>query len=209
MHEFPKWVPVKGPGHPQNPGFVLVENEDQERTAAAEGEGPADLNPPPEAGQKTLAEMDRDELKQTLVREGIPDDMTDDDIRAAIESGRERRAEYQRQDAEEAEQRREARNAGGDHGDGMQTDRVPPADTEERKDAKGDTIAPDTADEANKGGDNATRTAPEAKTAPATDSRSDEAKKKEADDKPAGNVTEVAATPPKHKRGAAAVPGKE
>jgi len=209
MHEYPKWVAVDGPGHPQNPGFVLVDNEEQERAASEQGKGPADLNPPPDAGQKALADMDRDELKQVLLREGIPDDMTDDDIRSAIEHGRERRAEHQRQDAEDAKHDAEVREAGGDHGDGLQTADAPKGNAEPGKDAEGNAIPPDTADEANKvTGDDATRTAPAAASSPATDSRSDEAKEKAADDAPAGNVTEAAATPPKHKRGAATTPGK-
>lgn len=209
MQEYPKWVRTDGPGHPQNPGFLLVENEEQEATAIAEGTGPADLNPPAEASQKTLDEMDRADLIQVLVAEGIPDDMSDDEIRNAIRHGREAREQHVKEDQEEAERDRLAREAGGDHGDGQQTDQTAPNDPEARTDAAGEKIPPNVADEANKGDNAAPRTAPEAKTAAATDTRPDDAKKKEADDKPAGSVTEAAATPPKHKRGAASVPGKE
>jgi len=199
---YPMWIDVDGPGHPQNPGKVLVNNEDEEREAKASGKGPAADNPPPDPGQKSIDDMDRDELVATLVREGIPEDMSDDEIRNAIKHGREARAEHARQDAEDAERDREAREAGGDHGDGLQTDQAPKGDTDAPVDASGDKIAPNPADEANKVvGDDTTRDAPAAKSSPATDNRTDEAKKKVADDKPAGNVTDQAATAPAHKKG--------
>lgn len=201
MVEYPKWVPVNGPGHPQNPGFVLVANEDEERQAQSTGAGPADLNPPPDAGQKTLEEMDRDELKQILLREGIPDDMTDDDIRDAIRHGREKRAADADEAADKARAEFEKRSAGGDHGDGSQTLAIPRADDKAPEDAAGDKVAPDPADEANKAGTDPGRTSPAAKSAPATDTRPDEAKDKIADDKPAANVTDAAATPPSTKKG--------
>lgn len=204
MQEYPKWLPVSGPGHPQNPGHVLVENEDQEAEALASGQGPADLNPPPDPGQKSLDEMSRDELIAILVKEGIPDDMSDDEIRNAIRHGREAKADAARQEQEDAEHDREAREAGGDHGDGLQTTTAPKASKPAPKDAKGDAIPADVADEANKGGDTDTRTAPAAKSAQETDARPDDAKAKEADDAPAGNVTEVAATPKDSKKGTGA-----
>jgi hypothetical protein len=195
MLEYPKWLPVDGPGHPQHPGHVLVENEDQEAEALASGKGPAALNPPPDAGQKSLDEMNRDELIAVLVAEGIPDDMSDDEIRNAIRHGRESKAEKARQQQEDAEHDREAREAGGDHGDGLQTTTAPKASAKAPTDSAGDAISPDPADEANKGGDTDTRTAPAAKSASETDGRPDDAKAKIAADKPAGNVTEVAETP--------------
>lgn len=201
MQDYPKWLPVNGPGHPQKPGYVLVENEDQELEAMESGKGPAALNPPPDAGQKSLDEMDRDKLKHVLLSEGIPDDMSDDEIRTAIKHGRERRAQIADEDAKAAREEYEKRAAGGDHGDGEQTDAVPKADDDAPEDASGDKIAPDTADEANKAGVDSKRTLPGAKSAPGNDSRPDEAKDKVADDKPATSVVDAAATPASTKKG--------
>lgn len=202
MQDFPQWVPVNGPGHPQNPGYVLVNNEDQKREAEASNTGPADLNPPPDPGQKSIDDMSRDELKQVLLSEGIPDSMSDDDIRSAIKLGRERRAQIAEEGAAHAREEYDKRASGGDHGDDEQTTAVPEANAKPDVDAAGDKIPPDTADEANKvPGVDPTRDAPTAKSSPGNDTRPDEAKEKVADDAPAGNVTDAAATPPSQKRG--------
>ena len=178
MHlEYPKWVKVDGPGHPQNPGHVLVETEDQEREVLSGGEAPRDLNPeasekPTPEGEKPIEEMSREDLISTLVRESITDDVTDDQLRDSIERLRDRGA--------------------------------PSRDPEPLTDADGEKVSPPQDQEANKGKDDAVegRKLPEAKPEPATDARPDEAKGKVADDKAAGNVTEAAATPPEHKKGA-------
>lgn len=177
MHlEYPKWVKVDGPGHPQNPGHVLVETEDQEREVLSGGEAPRDLNPeasekPKPEGEKPIEEMSREDLISTLVRESITDDVTDDQLRESIARLRDRHADDK------------------------------PA--EPLKDAAGDDVPPPVDQEANKGKDDGVedRTLPDAKTAPGTDARPNEAKEKVADDKPAGNITEAAKTPPDAKKG--------
>lgn len=184
MHEeYPKWVKVEGPGHPQNPGFVLVENEDQELEVLSGGEAPRDLNPeaaekPEPEGEKEIDEMGRDDLVAALVKESITDDVTDGQLRDSLKRLRERR---------EPEPDDKAAGNG-----------------EPLKDAEGKDVPPPVDQEANKGGDlgEEGRKLPEAKPAAATQAVPDEAKEKVADDKPAGNITEAAATPPEHKKGA-------
>lgn len=73
---YPKWLPAKdGIGTPLNPGFVLVENEDQERDVAAGKEAPRHLNPMAEA-DKPLDDMSHDELIASLdvAKASAPDD---------------------------------------------------------------------------------------------------------------------------------------
>lgn len=272
--EYPKWVKVDGKGHPQNPGHVLVENEDQERDALATGEGPRELNPPRDedvpkepvevgradgtveianepAEDKPLAEQSRKELIDTLVRETITDEVEDDHLRSAIEVAREhggkpsvfdrdgspeafepsgkpvdemdreelintvldRAINSEASDADlrfvimvlDGDVRDEPDDAHEEHGHARETKEVEPL-----TDAAGDKIPPDPAAEANKG--DTTKPAPgapAAKSAPATDATPKEGKDKVADDKPAGNVTEAAATPPDHKKGAAKPAGKK
>lgn len=144
----------------------------------AGGEPPRELNPegvetPAPEGEKPIEEMSREELVSILVRESITDDVSDDQIREGIRHLRDRHAADDK-----------------------------PAD-EPLKDAAGDDVPPPTEQEANKGKDDGVedRTLPAAKPAPATDARPEDAKKKEADDKPAGNVTEAAKTPPDDKKG--------
>lgn len=175
MLEYPKWIdaPAGNPGHPQNPGKVLVENEDQEREVKAGGEPPRDLNPAADpkdaapADDKPVADMSREELISTLVRESITDDVSDDQLRESIQHLRER------------------------HSPSPLTD------------AAGEDVPPPVDQEANKGKDDSEegRKLPDAKPEPATDARPDEAKAKEPDDKPAGNVTKAAATPPDAPKG--------
>lgn len=176
MLEYPKWIdaPKGNPGHPQNPGKVLVENEDQEREVQAGGEPPRDLNPAADEGspstpatEKPVADMSREELISTLVRESITDDVTDEQLRDSIERLRDR------------------------------------GNPSPLTDAAGDNVSPPVDQEANKGKDDGEegRTLPEAKPEPATDARPEEAKGKEPDDKPAGNITKAAATPPDAPKG--------
>ena len=184
MHqEYPKWIdaPHGNPGHPHNPGKVLVETEDQEREVLAGGEPPRDLNPEPApgsaaSGEKPIEDMSREELISVLVRESITADVTDEQLRESIHRLRDH-------------------VAGKDDAD---------------IDAAGEKVPPPQDQEANKGKDDAVegRKLPEAKPAPATDARPDEDKEKVADDKPAGNITEAAATPPEHTKGAK-VPAKK
>lgn len=207
FEKYPCWIDVDGPGHPQAPGRVLVNNEDEELEALTSGNGPADLNPPPDPGQKSLDELDRAALVDILVREGIPDDTSEDELREAIRHGRERKADKAREAAEHEKRQREIREAGGDHGDGLQTSMHPDGDDEPGKDAAGDAIAPDTANEAD-ARTGADRAAPQPNSSPATDARSDEAKGKVAAPAPAADVTKAAATPPAQKKGASDKPGK-
>lgn len=177
MHqEYPKWIdaPEGNPGHPQNPGKVLVESEDQERDVLAGGEPPRELNPMAEpaaapADEKPIDDMSREELISVLVRESITADVTDEQLRDSIRRLR-------------------------DHVAGKDEPDV---------DAAGEKVPPPQDQEANKGNDDAVegRTLPEANPEPATDARPDEAKEKVADDKPAGNITEAAATPPEAPKG--------
>lgn len=179
MHlEYPKWIdaPKGNPGHPQNPGKVLVESEDQEREVLAGGEPPRDLNPEPApgsaaSGEKPIDDMNREELISVLVRESITADVTDEQLRESIHRLRDH-------------------VAGKDAGEPL-------------TDAAGEKVPPPQDQEANKGKDDAVegRTLPEAKPEPATDARPDEAKEKVADDKPSGNITEAAATPPEAPKG--------
>lgn len=183
FQRYPLWIKVDGPGHPQNPGFVLVETEDQELEVLSGGEAPRDLNPEaseklePE-GEKEIDEMGRDDLVAALVKESITDDVTDDQLRDSLKRLRERRD--------------------------PEPDSKPAGNGEPVKDAEGKEVPPPTDQEANKGGDLGKdgRTLPEAKPAPATQAVPDEARDKVADNKPAGNITEAAATPPEHKKGA-------
>lgn len=153
MHlEYPKWVKVEGPGHPQNPGHVLVENEDQEREVAAGGVAPRELNPADAAkaepeGEKSIDDMGREDLISTLVRESITDDVTDDQLRDSIKHLRNRQDD----------------RAPGDERDGG----------DPLKDAEGKDVPPPATEEANKGKNDAVedRQAPEAKAFPATDAR--------------------------------------
>lgn len=187
MQEYPKWVKVDGPGHPQMPGHVLVDNEDQERRVLAGEEAPRDLNPPHSAEadkradeEKHINDMDRGELIAAIVKATITEDVTDEQLRDTLKSVREKEATDHANEGE-----------GG-------------RDPEPLKDAAGDRVPADPAEEANKIGDLGEdgRRLPEAKPTPGSDIRTEEAKAKEPDDKPAGNVTEAAATPPDHKRGA-------
>lgn len=187
--KYPRWIKVEGPGNSQNPGHVLVDNEDQERAVLAGEDAPIELNPTGAKTQepdedKALEDLEREELVSILVRESITDDVSDDQLREGI------RALRDRQSVDRVNGSVNDDGTEHDHGD--------------MTDAAGDKIAPDPAQEANKGMDlgNNGRRLPDAKAAPATDARPDEAKDKVADDKPAGNVTEAAATPPGHKKGA-------
>lgn len=80
MIEYPKWVGVDGPGNPQMPGHVLVEDATQEEEAHKTGLGPAHLNPEQQA-PKAKATKDEDDKD---------DDPPSDDHRGR---GRPRRAE--------------------------------------------------------------------------------------------------------------------
>lgn len=87
---YPKWLPIDGPGHPQNPGFVLVENEDQEKAVLAGEAPPAHLNPAPADAGKDPVNMTRPELIDAVAAEMTNSKITDDDLRTALASIREK-----------------------------------------------------------------------------------------------------------------------
>jgi hypothetical protein len=188
MHaEYPKWIcaPDGHHGHPQNPGKVLVENEGQELAVLAGGDPPAELNPaadPKPEGHSTEITASTIDLNKPI------EDMNRAELVAALVQ------ESITADVTDDQLRDSLRRLREHKED---------APGEPLKDAEGKEVPPPVDQEANKGKDlgEEGRTLPEAKSQTATDARPDDAKAKEADDKPAGNITEAAATPPDHKKG--------
>lgn len=105
MTEFPKWLAVDGPGHPGNPGKVLVENEEQEAEALRTGTGPDYLNPVLDEGRaniiasapvaeiladgqdsKPIAEQNRAEMVATMATLMMRSPLSDDDIRKEVQN---------------------------------------------------------------------------------------------------------------------------
>lgn len=208
MQEYPKWIAVSGPGHPQNPGKVLVENEDQEREALATGEGPAELNPPmdekrSEAAQlapvaalladgaptKEIKDQDRGELIATLSVLIMTSTLSDDEIREQVDAFKRWEEARQGGDYDDLADRL----AGGD-------DRRTVDDMSEReplKDAAGDEVAPPQDQEANKDQLGAgERTLNEAESAPGNGDGAGAPEDREAGTHPATDATKQALTDP-------------
>ena len=142
-----------------------------------------------EPSGKPVDEMDRDELINTVLDRAVNSDASDADLRFVIM--------VLNGDVRENDDAHEEREDGGEK-------------QETLTDAAGDKVPPDPAAEANKGDPTKPAPgAPAAKSAPETDATPKEGAAKVADDKPAGNVTEAAATPPEHKKGAAKPAGKK
>jgi hypothetical protein len=186
--EYPKWIDVDGAGHPQNKGRVLVENADQERAALATGKGPDHLNPGQsdnatdtvradltDLADKSIGDMNREELIATLVAVSITDEVTDDDLRDLIDRAREARS--------------------GNHDD----EELHP---EPIVDAAGEKAPPPQDQEANKDqlGASEVRTQPLPEAAPGTDARSDDAKAREPASAPASDPVAQAQTAPDEKK---------
>jgi hypothetical protein len=204
IQEYPKWVAVDGPGHPANPGKVLVENEEQEVAAIDSGKGPDHLNPPVDEARATavavapiaqilaggvsdkpLAEQSRDELCATMAALFVQSPLSDDEIRKEVESL----------------QRYLDRGKGNEHGQEGDAKEDLQDPIQSITDAAGDPVPPPADQEANKDGlDPATRTLPLPDAEQGADARPDEAKEREAGDKPATDQIAAAETAPDEKK---------
>lgn len=201
IEDYPKWVAVDGPGHPGNPGKVLVENADQEAEAAATGKGPEHLNPPVDEARaqaqavapvaqaltggvsdKPLGEQSRAEMCATLASILIQSPLSDDEIRSQIEA------------LQHWLDHRDARP--GDDEDRPEFDHASDAGPAPAKDVAGDTITPPQDQEANKD-----QLAPGERTQPlpepdqATGTTPPELEEREAGTQPAVDQVKQAETP--------------
>jgi hypothetical protein len=205
IQEYPKWVAVSGPGHPANPGKVLVENEEQEVAAIDTGKGPDHLNPPVDeeratavavapiaqilaggVSDKPLSEQSREELCATMAALVVQSPLSDDEIREQVEGLK----SY-------LERRGLGSNGPDDHEDKEELrDPIEPI-----TDAAGDPVPPPVDQEANKDGlDPATRTLPLPDAEQGADARPEAAKEREAGDKPATDQVAAAETAPDEKQ---------